>query len=47
VGGLLVTSIAAGLAAVASVRKFEVRESAPAEAGEAPTKSGRNPDPAR
>ena len=38
-GGLLVTSIAAGLAAVASVRQFEVRESAPAEAGEAPAKS--------
>jgi MFS family permease len=35
VGGLLVTSIAAGLAAVASVRRFEVRENTPAEAGEA------------
>ena len=35
IGGLLVTSIAAGLAAVRSVRKFEVRESAPAATGEA------------
>ena len=47
VGGLLVTSIAAGLAAVASVRRFEVRESTPAETGEAPTKNGSNHDPAR
>ena len=38
VGGLLVTSIATGLAAVASVRRFEVRESAPAETGEAPAR---------
>lgn len=38
VGGLLVTSIAAGLAAVASVRRFEVRESVPAETGEAPAR---------
>ena len=38
VGGLLVTSIAAGLAAVASVRRFEVRERAPAETGEAPAR---------
>jgi hypothetical protein len=35
VGGLLVTSIAAGLAAVASVRGFEVRESTPTATGEA------------
>ncbi len=34
-GGLLVTLIAAGLAAVASVRRFEVRESAPTATGEA------------
>jgi len=47
VGGLLVTSIAAGLAAVASVRRFEVHERAPAETGETPTKSRRNHDPAR
>jgi hypothetical protein len=39
VGGLLVTSIAAGLAAVASVRRFEVRESAPAGTGEAPARA--------
>jgi hypothetical protein len=38
-GGLLVTSIAAGLAAVASVRRFEVRESAPAGTGEAPARA--------
>ena len=38
VGGLLVTSIAAGLAAVASVRRFEVRESTPVETGEAPAR---------
>jgi len=36
VGGLLVTSIAAGLAAVRSVRGFEVGESAPAETREVP-----------
>jgi MFS family permease len=35
VGGLLVTAIAAGLAAVASVRGFEVRESAGAETNQA------------
>jgi MFS family permease len=35
VGGLFVTSIAAGLAAVRSVRRFEVRESAPTTTGEA------------
>jgi MFS family permease len=39
VGGLLVTSIAAGLAAVASVRGFEVRESGGAETGEAPARA--------
>jgi len=37
-GGLLVTSIAAGLAAVASVRRFEANESAPAETGEVPAR---------
>ena len=35
VGGLLVTLVAGGLAAVASVRKFEVRESAGVGTGEA------------
>jgi MFS family permease len=38
-GGFLVTSIAAGLAAVASVRRFEVGESASAETGEAPLRA--------
>jgi MFS family permease len=38
-GGLLVTSIAAGLAAVRSVRKFEVRESTPAKAHEVPARA--------
>jgi len=38
-GGLLVTSIAAGLAAVRSVRKFEVREIAPAKAHEVPARA--------
>jgi hypothetical protein len=38
-GGLLVTSIAAGLATVASVRRFEVRESMPAETGEMPARA--------
>jgi MFS family permease len=39
VGGLLVTSIAAGLAAVRSVRGFEVGESAPAETREVPSRA--------
>ena len=39
VGGLLVTSIATGLAAVASVRGFEVRESAPTKADELPARA--------
>jgi hypothetical protein len=39
VGGLLVTSIAAGLAAVRSVRGFEVGESAPAETREVPARA--------
>jgi MFS family permease len=39
VGGLLVTSIATGLAAVASVRGFEVRESAPAKTDEVPARA--------
>jgi sugar phosphate permease len=38
-GGLLVTSIAAGLAAVRSVRRFEVRESTPAGTDEAPARA--------
>jgi len=39
VGGVLVTSIAAGLAAVASVRGFEVRESAATKADEVPVRA--------
>ena len=39
VGGLLVTLSAAGLAAVASVRRFEVRESARPGTGEAPVRA--------
>jgi transmembrane secretion effector len=39
VGGLLVTLIAGGLATVASVRRFEVRESAEAGTGEAPARA--------
>ena len=39
VGGLLVTSIAAGLAAIASVRRFEVRESAPAKTDQVPARA--------
>jgi MFS family permease len=39
VGGLLVTSIAAGLAAIRSVRRFEVRESEPTPTGEVPTRA--------
>jgi hypothetical protein len=39
VGGLLVTLIAGGLATVASVRRFEVRESAAARTGEAPARA--------
>jgi hypothetical protein len=39
VGGLLVTSIAAGLAAVRSVRKFEVGERAPPGTDEVPARS--------
>lgn len=38
-GGLLVTSIAAGLAAVASVRGFEVREGASTATGEVPARA--------
>ncbi len=38
-GGLLVTSIAAGLASVASVRRFEVGESAPTKADEVPARA--------
>jgi MFS family permease len=39
VGGLLVTLIAGGLATVASVRRFEVRESAGAGTGDAPARA--------
>jgi len=39
VGGLLVTLSAAGLAAVASIRTFEVHESAQAKTGEAPARA--------
>ncbi|HUK42792.1 MAG TPA: MFS transporter [Candidatus Acidoferrales bacterium] len=39
VGGLVVTSIAAGLAAVASVRAFEVQEHAPAKIEEVPARA--------
>jgi len=39
VGGLLVTSIAAGLAAMASVRGFEVCESAPAKTDQLPARA--------
>jgi MFS family permease len=39
VGGLLVTSIAAGLAAIKSVRGFEVRESAPAKTDQVPARA--------
>ena len=38
-GGLLVTSIAAGLAGIASIRRFEVRESAPTATAEAPARA--------
>jgi len=39
VGGLVVTSIAVGLAAVASIRVFEVRESAPAKTEQVPARA--------
>jgi MFS family permease len=39
VGGVLVTSIAAGVAAIASVRGFEVRESAATKADEVPVRA--------
>ncbi len=39
VGGLLVTSIAAGLAAMAPVRGFEVRESEPAKTDQLPARA--------
>jgi hypothetical protein len=39
VGGLLVTSIATGLAAIASVRRFEVRESTPAKTDQVPARA--------
>jgi len=38
-GGLLVTSIAAGLAAVGSVRRFEVREGMLAQTDEVPARA--------
>jgi MFS family permease len=39
VGGLLVTSIAAGLAAVSSIRRFEIHDSAQAKTGEVRARS--------